>query len=424
MDFAYSAKVEGLRTRLQDFMDTHVQPADAAWKDEVEAGRYPIVLIDGLKAKAKAAGLWNLFLPALKADEPGTRLSNLEYAPLAEIMGRIYWSSEVFNCNAPDTGNMEILHMFATPEQRSRWLVPLMNGEIRSCVGITEPGVASSDPTNLQTTIIRDGDDYVITGRKWWTTGALHPNVKFCIVMGLSDTRLDADPHKRHSMVIVPMDAPGLTVMRNLPLLNHFSPEGHTETDFTQVRVPAANILGEEGAGFALAQARLGPGRIHHCMRSIGQCEVALELMIERALQRKAFSRQLADYANVQDWIAEGRMEIDQARLLCLRAAWMMDTHGNKAARVEVSAIKVAATRLQTRIADRAMQVFGAGGLSNDTPLAFIYSWGRALRFIDGPDEVHLRTIARAEIKKRQGANRSTFAEQGVKAPYQKPAAE
>ncbi|SFH94949.1 acyl-CoA dehydrogenase [Bosea sp. OK403] len=424
MDFAYSDKVEALRAKLQDFMDAHVQPADAAWKHEVEAGRYPIALIDGLKAKAKAAGLWNLFLPALKPDEPGTRLSNLEYAPLAEIMGRIYWSSEVFNCNAPDTGNMEILHMFATAEQRQRWLVPLMNGEIRSCVGITEPGVASSDPTNLQTTIIRDGDDYVITGRKWWTTGALHPNVKFCIVMGLSDTRPEADPHKRHSMVIVPMDAPGLTVMRNLPLLNHFSPEGHTETDFTQVRVPAANILGEEGAGFALAQARLGPGRIHHCMRSIGQCEVALELMIERALQRKAFSRQLADYANVQDWIAEGRMEIDQARLLCLRAAWMMDSHGNKAARVEVSAIKVAATRLQTRIADRAMQVFGAGGLSNDTPLAFIYSWGRALRFIDGPDEVHLRTIARAEIRKRQGANRSTFAEQGVKAPYQKPAAE
>ncbi|POR51408.1 acyl-CoA dehydrogenase family protein [Bosea psychrotolerans] len=424
MDFAYSAKVEELRTRLQDFMDAHVQPADAAWKHEVEAGRYPMALIDGLKAKAKTAGLWNLFLPALKPDEPGTRLSNLEYAPLAEIMGRIYWSSEVFNCNAPDTGNMEILHMFATAEQRQRWLVPLMNGEIRSCVGITEPGVASSDPTNLQTTIIRDGDDYVITGRKWWTTGALHPNVKFCIVMGLSDTRPEADPHKRHSMVIVPMDAPGLTVMRNLPLLNHFSPEGHTETDFAQVRVPAANILGEEGAGFALAQARLGPGRIHHCMRSIGQCEVALELMIERALQRKAFSRQLADYANVQDWIAEGRMEIDQARLLCLRAAWMMDTHGNKAARVEVSAIKVAATRLQTRIADRAMQIFGAGGLSNDTPLAFIYSWGRALRFIDGPDEVHLRTIAGAEIRKRQGANRSTFAEQGVKAPYQKPAVE
>jgi acyl-CoA dehydrogenase len=420
MDFAYSDKVEELRARLQDFMDAHVQPADAEWKHEVEAGRYPMALIDGLKARAKAQGLWNLFLPALKPDEPGTRLSNLEYAPLAEIMGRLYWSSEVFNCNAPDTGNMEILHMFATPEQRERWLVPLMAGEIRSCVGITEPGVASSDPTNLQTTIARDGDHYVINGRKWWTTGALHPNVKFCIVMGLSDTRPEADPHKRHSMVIVPMDTPGLTVMRNLPLLNHLSPEGHTETDFDNVRVPAANILGEEGAGFALAQARLGPGRIHHCMRTIGQCEVALELMVERALQRKAFGRNLADYANVQDWIAEGRMEIDQARLLCLRAAWMMDRHGNKAARTEVSAIKVVATRLQTRLADRAMQVFGAAGLSNDTPLAFIYSWGRALRFIDGPDEVHLRTVARAEIRKRQASNRSTMAEQGVRMPHRR----
>lgn len=420
MDFAYSARVEELRTRLQAFMDAHVQPADARWREEVEAGRYPMALIDGLKARAKAEGLWNLFLPALKPDEPGTRLSNLEYAPLAEIMGRIYWSSEVFNCNAPDTGNMEILHLFATPEQRARWLVPLMNGEIRSCVGITEPGVASSDPTNLQTTIIRDGDDYIVTGRKWWTTGALHPNVKFCIVMGLSDLAEDADPHKRHSMIIVPMDAAGVSVMRNLPLLNHHSPEGHTETDFDAVRVPATNLLGEEGAGFALAQARLGPGRIHHCMRSIGQCEVALELMVERALQRKAFGRTLSDYANVQDWIAEGRMEIDQARLLCLRAAWMMDTHGNKAARTEVSAIKVVATRLQTKIADRAMQVFGAAGLSNDTPLAFIYSWGRALRFIDGPDEVHLRTVARAEVKKHQQSNRSTFAEQGVRVPYRK----
>jgi acyl-CoA dehydrogenase len=424
MDFAYSAKVEDLRAKLQDFMDAHVQPADAAWKHEVEAGRYPVALIDGLKARARAAGLWNLFIPALKPDEPGTRLANLEYAPLAEIMGRIFWSSEVFNCNAPDTGNMEILHMFATPEQRQRWLVPLLAGEIRSCVGITEPGVASSDPTNLQTTITRDGDDYVITGRKWWTTGALHPNVKFCIVMGLSDTRPEADPHRRHSMVIVPMDAPGLTVMRNLPLLNHFSADGHTETDFDHVRVPASNMLGEEGAGFALAQARLGPGRIHHCMRSIGQCEVALELMVERALERKAFGRNIADYANIQDWIAEGRMEIDQARLLCLRAAWMMDNHGNKAARTEVSAIKVVAARLQTKIADRAMQVFGASGLSNDTPLAFIYSWGRALRFIDGPDEVHLRTVARAEFRKRQQSNRSTFAEQGVLRPYIKPAAQ
>ncbi len=420
MDFAYSDRVEQLRAKLQSFMDAHIQPADAQWREEVEAGHYPMALIDGLKAKAREAGLWNLFLPALKPDEPGTRLTNLEYAPLAEMMGRFFWSSEVFNCNAPDTGNMEILHMFATPEQRSQWLEPLMRGEIRSCVGITEPGVASSDPTNLQTTITRDGDHYVINGRKWWTTGALHPNVKLCIVMGLSDTSPDADPHKRHSMILVPMDTPGLSVMRNLPVLNHLSPEGHTETNFDNVRVPAANMLGEEGAGFALAQARLGPGRIHHCMRTIGQCEVALELMVERALQRKAFGRQVADYANIQDWIAEGRMEIDQARLLCLRAAWMMDRHGNKAARTEVSAIKVVAARLQTKLADRAIQVFGAGGLTNDTPLAFIYSWGRALRFIDGPDEVHLRTVARSEIKKRREANRSTMSEQGVRMPYLK----
>lgn len=420
MDFAYSDRVEHLRAKLQSFMDEHIQPADAQWREEVEAGHYPMALIDGLKAKAREAGLWNLFLPALKPDEPGTRLTNLEYAPLAEMMGRFFWSSEVFNCNAPDTGNMEILHMFATPEQRSQWLEPLMRGEIRSCVGITEPGVASSDPTNLQTTITRDGDHYVINGRKWWTTGALHPNVKLCIVMGLSDTSPDADPHKRHSMILVPMDTPGLSVMRNLPVLNHLSPEGHTETNFDNVRVPAANMLGEEGAGFALAQARLGPGRIHHCMRTIGQCEVALELMVERALQRKAFGRQVADYANIQDWIAEGRMEIDQARLLCLRAAWMMDRHGNKAARTEVSAIKVVAARLQTKLADRAIQVFGAGGLTNDTPLAFIYSWGRALRFIDGPDEVHLRTVARSEIKKRREANRSTMSEQGVRMPYLK----
>lgn len=421
MDFAYSDRVEQLRSRLQAFMDDHIQPADAQWREEVEAGHYPMALIDGLKEKARSEGLWNLFLPALKPDEPGTRLSNLDYAPLAEMMGRFFWSSEVFNCNAPDTGNMEILHMFATPEQRRQWLEPLMRGEIRSCVGITEPGVASSDPTNLQTTITRDGDHYVINGRKWWTTGALHPNVKLCIVMGLSDTRPDADPHKRHSMILVPMDTPGLSVMRNLPVLNHLSPEGHTETNFDNVRVPAANILGEEGAGFALAQARLGPGRIHHCMRTIGQCEVALELMVERALQRKAFGRPIADYANIQDWIAEGRMEIDQARLLCLRAAWMMDRHGNKAARTEVSAIKVVAARLQTKIADRAIQVFGAGGLTNDTPLAFIYSWGRALRFIDGPDEVHLRTVARSEIRKRREANRSTMSEQGVRMPYLKP---
>jgi acyl-CoA dehydrogenase len=416
MDFEYSPKVQTLQAKLQDFMDRLVVPANAEYHREVEAGRYPMTLLDGLKARARDKGLWNLFLPGLKEDEPGTRLTNLEYAPLAEIMGRIPWSSEVFNCSAPDTGNMEILHLFATPEQRERWLKPLMNGEIRSCIGITEPGTASSDPTNLQTTIRKEGDEYVINGRKWWTTGAIHPNARFVIVMGLSDERPDADPHSRHSMVIVPMDAPGLTVVRNVPILHHYAPEGHCEVTYENVRVPAENLLGEEGKGFALAQARLGPGRIHHCMRTIGQCEVAIELMCERALARRACGRNLADFANIQDWIAQSRMEIDQARLLVLRAAWTMDRYGNKAARTDVSAIKVVAARLQTNVTDRAIQVFGAMGLSADTPLAFLYTWGRALRFIDGPDEVHLRTVARAELKKA-GGNRSTMAEQMVGPP-------
>ena len=413
MDFEYTPKVQTLQAKLQDFMDRLVVPANAEYHGEVEAGRYPMTLLDGLKARAREEGLWNLFLPGLKADEPGTQLANLEYAPLAEIMGRIPWSSEVFNCSAPDTGNMEILHLFATPEQRERWLVPLMNGEIRSCIGITEPGTASSDPTNLQTTIRREGDEYVVNGRKWWTTGAMHPNARFVIVMGLSDERPDADPHSRHSMVIVPMGTPGLTVERNVPILHHHAPEGHCEVSYRDVRVPAQNLLGEEGRGFALAQARLGPGRIHHCMRTIGQCEVAVELMCERALVRRVFGRTLSDYSNVQDWIAESRMEIDQARLLVLRAAWTMDRHGNKAARTDVSAIKVVAARLQTRVTDRAIQVFGAMGLSSDTPLAFLYTWGRALRFIDGPDEVHLRTVARSELKKA-GGNRNTMAQQMV----------
>lgn len=413
MEFEYSARTRELQARLQEFMDRHVMPANAEAQAEMHAGRFPLAVIDRLKALARADGLWNLFLPALRDDEPGTRLTNVEYAPLAEIMGRVPWASEVFNCSAPDTGNMELLHLFATPEQREQWLVPLLAGEIRSCVGITEPDVASSDPTNLETTIRRDGDSYVINGRKWFTTGALHPNARFVIVMGLSDERPDANPHARHSMVIVPLATPGLTIVRNVAILSHVSPEGHCEVRYDNVRVPAANLIGADGQGFALAQARLGPGRIHHCMRTIGQCEVALELMCERALARQAFGRKLADYANVQDWIAECRMEIDQARLLTLRAAWMMDKLGNKAARIEVSAIKVVAPRLQTKVADRAMQVFGAMGLTPDTPIAYLYTWGRALRFIDGPDEVHLRIVARAELKKAQG-NRGTMAAFGV----------
>ncbi len=400
MDFAYSPKVEALRTRLKNFMRAQVLPANVAWHRACEDGVYPTEIIERLKAKAYAEGLWNLFLPQLSDDEPGTRLTNLEYAPLAEIMGRVHWSAEVFNCSAPDTGNMEILHMFATPDQRKRWLEPLLEGAIRSCVGITEPDSASSDPTNLQTTIRRDGGDYVINGRKWFTTGAKHPNNRFVIVMGLSDPRPEADPHARHSMVIVPFDTPGVRLVRDVPIMHHHAPEGHCEVVFENVRVLADSLLGTEGQGFALAQARLGPGRVHHCMRTIGQCELALELLLERALERRAFGRHLADYANIQDWVARSRIEIEQLRLYVLRAAWLMDREGNRAARIEVSGIKVAAARVQTEVVDRAIQVFGAMGLTPDTPLSYLWTWGRALRFIDGPDEVHLRTIARDEIKK------------------------
>jgi acyl-CoA dehydrogenase len=399
MDFSHSPKVQELRKRLSDFMASEVIPANPAFLESAARHVHPTAMIDGLKAKAKAQGLWNLFLPALRDDEPGTRLSNIEFAPLAEIMGRIYWSAEVFNCSAPDTGNMEILHLYATPEQRRRWLVPLLEGEIRSGVSITEPDQASSDPTNLRTTIRRDGAHYVINGRKWFTTNALHPKFAFTIVFGVSSDDPAAPRHARHSFVIVPRDTPGFRVVRDLPILQHHSVEGHCEVEFNDARVPADCLLGEEGAGFAIMQARMGPGRIHHCMRTIGQCEVALELMSERALQRQTFGTKLADQANIRDWIAESRMEIEQARLLNLKAAWVMDHEGNKAARDHISMIKVTAARLQTKIVDRAMQVFGAMGLTDDTPLAYLYTWGRALRYIDGPDEVHLRSIARSELK-------------------------
>jgi acyl-CoA dehydrogenase len=400
MEFEYSEKVEGLRTRVRDFMERYVLPANAEWLREEAEGRFPLDVVDACKALAKEEGLWNLFLPALKDGESGTRLSNLEYAPLAEIMGRIPWASEVFNCNAPDTGNMELLHRFATPSQYEQWLHPLLEGEIRSCFAMTEPDVASSDATNIQTRIQLDGDDVVVNGRKWFTTGALHPNCKFAIVMGISDEGDSVSPQSRHSMVIVPLDTPGVRIVRNVPIMHHYALDGHCEVVFRDVRVPRQNLIGEVGAGFALAQARLGPGRIHHCMRTIGQCELALELMCERAVERKAFGKYIADYANIQDWIAQSRIEIDQARLFVLRAADLIDRKGNEAARVEVSAIKVVAGRLQTQVVDRAMQVFGAMGLTSDTPLAFLWSWGRALRFIDGPDEVHLRVVAKREIRK------------------------
>ncbi|CAN5226632.1 acyl-CoA dehydrogenase family protein [soil metagenome] len=411
MHFELPEDVQEMQRTLRRFMDEQVLPRNAEFERIAASGTYPTDVVEPLKRMAREAGLWNLFLPGLKPDQPGTQLSNMQYAPLAEIMGRVPWASEVFNCNAPDTGNMELLELHASPEQRTRWLEPLLEGAIRSCFAMTEPDVASSDATNIQTTIRRDGGDYVINGRKWFTTGAMHPHCRFAIVMGVTDESADAPKHRRHSMVIVPLDTPGFRIVRNVAIMHHHAPEGHCEVTFTNVRVPVSNLLGEENAGFALAQARLGPGRVHHCMRTIGQCELAMELMCDRALTRKAFGKQLSDFANVQDWIGYSRVEIDQARLFVLQAAWKMDTYGNKAAHIDVSAIKLVAAQLQTRVVDRAMQVFGAMGVTPDTPLSFLWSWGRAMRFFDGPDEVHLRTIARHELTRAK-------ATLGATAPY------
>ena len=399
MDFSYSDKCLALSDLLKTFMTDHILPNHAHFLEECEAGRYPLAMLNDLKDKAKAAGLWNLFLPSLREDEPGNGLSNLDYAPLAEIMGRVHWAPEVFNCNPPDTGNMELLHLFATPEQRKQWLDPLLNGDIRSFFSMTEPGVASSDATNIATRIERDGDHYVINGRKWFNGAAYHPLCRLAITMGITDPSPDAPIHRRQSMIIVPMDTPGFRLVRDLPILNHRMHDGIAEVVYENVRVPATNMLGNEGDGFMLAQARLGPGRIHHCMRAIGQAELALELMCDRVLQREAFGRTLDQYANVQDDIAKSRVEIDQARLLTLRCAWLIDTQGNRAATTEVSAIKVVVARMLQQVTDRAMQVFGAMGLTNDTPLAFIFTWGRSMRYFDGPDEVHLRSVARRELK-------------------------
>lgn len=400
MDFGYSAKVEDLRNRVRNFIDQYILPRVRQYNEEVHAGIYPVSFMEDLKALAKLEGLWNLFLAHLKEGEPGTRLSNLEYAPLAEIMGRIGWASEVFNCNAPDTGNMELLHMFATPAQRAQWLTPLLNGEIRSAFAMTEPDVASSDATNITTLIKRDGDDYVINGRKWFITNAAHPNCKIFILMGKTDTV--GDPHRQQSMILVPRDTVGVEIVRNINIMNHHSPEGHCEILFRNVRVPVTNLLGEEGSGFALAQARLGPGRIHHCMRSIGAAELALELMIERSQERRTFGKYLHQHGIVSEWIARSRIEIDQARLLVLKTAWMIDNVGAKGASKEISMIKALVPSVHTTVCDRAMQTFGAMGISPDTPLADHWTWGRALRYADGPDEVHLQSIARMEIKKSQ----------------------
>ena len=408
MNFAYSPRTEALRQQLRGFLDQHIVPRIGTWHAEVAAGQFPPSFMPDLKALARAEGLWNLFLPALHSDEPGTALSNLEYAPLAEIMGRVPWASEVFNCNAPDTGNMELLHLFASAEQRQRWLLPLLEGQIRSAFAMTEPDVPSSDASNIQTLIRREGDEYVINGRKWFITNAAHPDCKLFIVMG--KTAPDAPAHQQQSMILVPFDTPGVQLLRNIPVLNHLAPEGHCEMLLRDVRVPLSNLLGSEGEGFMMAQARLGPGRVHHCMRSIGMAELALELMLERCQERKVFGKYLHQYANIADWIAESRIEIEQARLLVLKTAWMIDEVGAKAARNEIAMIKALVPSMHTRVVDRAIQVYGAMGLSPDTPLADMWTGGRALRFADGPDQVHLRSIARFELHNAQQQRGATAA--------------
>ena len=396
MDFSYTPKVERLRARVNKFMSEHIVPRIRQWHEEIEQGHFPASFMENLKARARAEGLWNLFLPGLREEEPGTRLRNLEYAPLAEIMGRVAWASEVFNCNAPDTGNMELLHMFATPEQYEQWLQPLLQGEIRSAFAMTEPDVASSDATNIQTSIEQVGNEYVINGRKWFITNAAHPRCRLIILMGKTDPK--AARHNQQSMVLIPKDTPGVNIIRNIRIMNHHAPEGHCEIIFDGVRVPVDNLLGQEGGGFTLAQARLGPGRIHHCMRSIGAAELALELMIARSQQRKTFGKNLHEHGVVTDWIARSRIEIEQARLQVLKTAWLIDERGTQSARKEIAMIKALVPNLHVTVIDRAMQLFGAMGISPDTPLADHWTWGRALRYADGPDEVHLRSVARSEL--------------------------
>ena len=396
MDFSYSPKCEAMRSQVQQFMGEHIMPKLTVARKEYAAGHFPLPFMQDLKALAKSEGLWNLFLSGLHEDEPGQGLSNLDYAPVAEIMGRVEWAPEVFNCNAPDTGNIELLHMFASPAQSEQWLKPLLHGEIRSAFAMTEPDVASSDATNIQTSIRRDGGDYVINGRKWFITNLARQDCRIIIVMGKTDP--ERAKHQQQSMVLVPRDTPGVEVIRNISTMNHHSAIGHCEVVFRDVRVPVENLLGEEGSGFAMAQARLGPGRIHHCMRAIGQAELSLDLMCERAKERKAFGKHLHEHGSVAEGIAHSRIEIDQARLLVLRAAWLIDNVGAANARKDISMIKALVPSMLTRVADRAMQVYGAMGVSPDTPLADIYTTGRTLRYIDGPDEVHLQVIARAEL--------------------------
>jgi acyl-CoA dehydrogenase len=402
MDFLYSAKVKELQSRLTNFMEEHVYPNEKVYEQQVneQENRWSAVpqVMEDLKEKAKAAGLWNLFLPE---SEYGAGLTNLEYAPLCEIMGRSMIGPEVFNCSAPDTGNMEVIVRYGTEEHKEKWLKPLLAGEIRSCFSMTEPAVASSDATNIEASIVRDGEDYVINGRKWWSSGAGDPRCKIAIVMGKTD--FNANRHEQQSMILVPLDAPGVTIERMLPVFGYdHAPHGHAEISYENVRVPAENILWGEGKGFAIAQGRLGPGRIHHCMRLIGAAERALELLCKRVQEREAFGRPLSSQGVIKEWIADSRIEIEQARLLTLKAAFMMDTVGNKEAKTEIAMIKVVAPNMALRVIDRAIQAFGGAGVSDDFPLAAMWANSRTLRLADGPDEVHRAQIAKLELRKYQ----------------------
>ena len=403
MDFSLTPRAQDLKERLLAFMDERIYPAEEIYEEQMlEAGdpEFNPPVIEELKAEARSRGLWNLFLP--HATEWTEGLSNSEYAPLAEITGRSpHLAPEALNCSAPDTGNMELLTMFGTPEQQEQWLVPLLEGEIRSCFAMTEPDVASSDATNIQTSIVRDGDEYVINGRKWWSSGAGREDCKMAILMGKTDP--EAHVYAQQSMVIVPLDTPGITDVEHLTVFGYLDRETHLELLFEDVRVPVDNLLGPEGGGFMMAQARLGPGRIHHCMRLVGMAERALEMMCRRALEREAFGKPIAAQGVVREQIADSRIEIDQARLLTEYAAWLMDTAGNKAARNEVAEIKVAVPNMACRVIDRAIQVHGGGGVSDRFPLAQMYAGARTLRIADGPDEVHRRSVARAELARYSG---------------------
>jgi len=399
VDFNYSEKSLDLQKKLNKFFEEHIYPIEQAYDQEIEDSGNSLHIpgiLDELKNKAKEEGLWNLFLPD---SEYGAGLTNVEYAPLAEITGKVWWAPEVFNCSAPDTGNMEVLYDFGTDEQKEEWLTPLLDGSIRSCFAMTEPDVASSDATNISSSIVSDGDNYIINGRKWWTSNAINPRAKICIFMGV--TNPENAPHQRQSQILVPMDSEGISIIRPMQVYGYDDGyTGHPELLFENVVVPKKNIIGGEGLGFKIAQARLGPGRIHHCMRAIGMAERALELMIKRSLSREAFGKQLSDQGVIQEWIAKSRIKIEEARLLTLKTAWLIDTYSKEEAKIEISSIKVTVVEAASYVIDKAIQAHGAMGLSQDTPLARMAAGARVLRIADGPDEVHLRSIARREMNK------------------------